>query len=142
MAKRIESHITMLYEIPPRAELDNVVRATPPLRLHAGAIERWISEPGIFVAVSDPHGDLRRFRMAALGTDDRGYQAHITLLHRESVTNLFEADEAWVALRDVRLNWDFAVKELVVYEEIAGGWRETGRGRFGPGLSEVARAPN
>src|SRR6266849_5642380 len=49
--------------------LDRVVRATPLLRLRAGEVERWTSEPGIFVAVLDPDYDLRRFRIAALGTD-------------------------------------------------------------------------
>jgi 2'-5' RNA ligase len=130
MAARIESHVTVLYETPAPADLDALVRATPPLRLRAGAIDRWTSEPGIFVAVLDPHGDLRRLRVAALGIDDAGYLPHITLLHRESVTNAQQAEEAWAALHNVKLDFDFAVTELVLYEEIGGEWREAGRPRF------------
>jgi hypothetical protein len=46
------------------------------------------------------------------------------------VTNAQQAEEAWAALRDVKLDFDFAVTELVVYEEIGGEWREAGRPRF------------
>jgi 2'-5' RNA ligase len=130
MAGRIESHVTVLYETPASPELDRLVGATPPLRLRAGAVERWTSEPGIFVAVLDPDGDLRRFRIAVLGNDDPGYRPHITLLHRESVTKAQQADEAWAALRGERFDADFAVTELVVYEDIGGGWREAARPRF------------
>ena len=134
MSGRIESHVTVLYETPATSELDRLVRATPPLRLRAGEVERWTSEPGIFVAVLDPDNDLRRFRIAALGTDDPGYRPHITLLHRESVTSALQAEEAWAALRAERFDVDFAVTELVVYEEnIGGGWREVARPRFGQG---------
>ena len=133
MAGRIESHVTVLYRTPATPELDRLVRATPPLRLRAGEVERWTSEPGIFVAVLDPDDDLRRFRIAALGTDDPGYRPHITLLHRESVTTALQAEEAWAALRRERFDVDFAVTELVVYEEnTGGGWREVARPRFGP----------
>lgn len=130
MAARIESHVTVLYETLAPDDLAALVRVTPPLRLRAGAIDRWTSEPGIFVAVLDPHGDLRRFRVAALGIDDAGYRPHITLLHRESVTNARQPEEAWAALREMTLDSDFVVTELVVYEEIAGQWREAGRPRF------------
>jgi len=133
MAGRIESHVTVLYESPSTPELDRLVRATPPLRLRAGEAERWTSEPGIFVAVLDPDDDLRRFRIAALGTDDPGYRPHITLLHRESVTSALQAEEAWAALRGERFAVAFAVTELVVYEENIGeGWREVARPRFSP----------
>jgi len=131
MAARIESHVTVLHETPPPVDLERLVRATAPLRLRAGAVERWAAEPGIFVAVLDPDDDLRRFRIAAVGTDDPGYQPHITLLHRESVSNAQQAEDAWAALRDVRLDSDFHVTELVVYEELSGGWREAARPRFG-----------
>jgi 2'-5' RNA ligase len=131
MAARIESHVTVLYEVLAPPELDRLVRATPPLRLRAGGVERWSAEPGMFVAVLDPADDLRRFRVAALGSDDPGYRPHITLLHRESVTDPRQAEEAWAALREIRLDSDFAVTEIVVYEEIAGRWHEAGRPRFG-----------
>jgi len=131
MAERIESHLTVLYETPAPLELDRLVSATPPLRLRAREIERWTSEPGIFVAVLDPYDDLRRFRISALGIDDPAYRPHITLLHRDSVTSPRQADEAWTALRGERLDADFVVTELVVYEEIGGGWREAARPRFG-----------
>jgi len=131
MAGRIESHVTVLYETPATPELDRLVRATPPLRLRVGAVERWTSEPGIFVAVLDPDDELRRFRMAALGSDDPGYRPHITLLHRESVTGALQAEEAWAALRAESFDADFAVTELVVYEDIGLGWREAERLRFG-----------
>jgi len=131
MAERIESHVTVLYETPAPRELDRLVRATPPLRLRAREVERWTSEPGIFVAVLDPHDDLRRFRISAVGTDDPAYRPHITVLHRDSVTSPRQADEAWAALRGERLDADFVVTELVVYEEIGGGWREAARPRFG-----------
>ena len=131
MAARIESHVTVLYETPAPLELDRLVRTTPPLRLRAREVERWTSEPGIFVAVLDPHDDLRRFRISAVGTHDPAYRPHITVLHRDSVTSPRQADEAWAALRGERLDADFVVTELVVYEEIGGGWREAARPRFG-----------
>ena len=131
MAARIESHLTVLYEAPASPRLDRLVDATPPLRLRAGGVERWTSEPGIFVAVFDPHNDLRRFRAAALATDDPDYRPHITLLHRESVTSAPQAEEAWLALHGERFDFDFAVTELVVYEERGGAWREVARPRFG-----------
>jgi len=131
MAARIESHVTVLYETPPPVDLERLVRATAPLRLRAGAVERWSAEPGIYVAVFDPSDDLRRFRTIALGTDDPAYRPHITLLHRDSVTSPRQADEAWAALRGERLDTDFVVSELVVHEEIGGGWREAARPRFG-----------
>jgi 2'-5' RNA ligase len=131
MAGRIESHVTVLYEIPAPHELDRVVRATLPLRLRAAAVERWRSEPGIFVAVLDPDRDLRRFRQKVLGVDDPGYRPHITLLHRDSVRSPQEADDAWAELQGEKLDADFAVTELVVYEEVDGGWRVAGRPRFG-----------
>jgi len=131
MAERIESHVTVLYATPAPLELDRLVRATPPLRLRAREVERWTSESGIFVAVRDPYDDLRRFRISAVGTDDPAYRPHITLLHRESVTSPRQADEAWAALRGERLDADFVVTELLVYEEIGGGWREAARPRFG-----------
>ena len=131
MAARIESHLSVLYEVPASPQLDRLVDATPPLRLRAGEVERWTSEPGIFVAVLDLHNDLRRFRAAALATDDPDHRPHITLLHRESVTSALQAEEAWVALRGERFDVDFAVTELVVYEESGGAWREVARPRFG-----------
>ena len=133
MAGRIESHITVLYETPAAKVLDRLVGATGPLRLRADRIERWTPEPGIFVAVLDPHDDLRSFRIAALGADDPGYRPHITILHRESVTSAAQAEDAWVALRGERLDIDFVITELVVYEEMDGDWREAARPRFGVG---------
>ena len=69
--------------------------------------------------------------MSASGADDPEYRPHITLLHRESVTTPRQAEEAWATLRDLRLESDFPVTELLVYEEVAGRWREAGRPRFG-----------
>ena len=144
MAARIESHVTVLYETPAPLDLERLVRATAPLRLRAGAVERWSAEPGIYVAVLDPHDDLRRFRISAVGTDDPAYRPHITLLHRDSVTSPRQADEAWAALRGERLDADFVVTELVVYEEIGGGWREAARPRFGRDAEVItdAQTPN
>lgn len=133
MAARIESHVTVLYETPGVHELDRVVRTGEPLQLRTGGVERWTSEPGIFVAVLDPRDDLRRFRVAVLGIDDPGFRPHVTLLHHESVTSATQAEEAWVGLRGERLDIDFVVTELVVYEETDGGWREAARPRFGLG---------
>jgi len=135
MAKRIESHITVLYEIPVPQNLDRLVRAARPLRLRATAVEQWSSEPGIFIAVTDPHGDLNRFRLEVLGVDDPGFRPHITLLHRESVTSPQQTRDAWAELNGARFDCEFAVTELVIYEEIEGGWRVGGRLRFGQNVS-------
>ena len=133
MAARIESHVTVLYETPGVQELHPVVRAVKPLQLRAGGVKRWTSEPGIFVAVLDPHDHLRRFRTAVLGIDDPGYRPHVTLLHHESVTSARQAEDAWHALRGESFDLDFSVTELIVFEEIDGAWREAGRLRFGVG---------
>jgi 2'-5' RNA ligase len=125
--------VTVLYDTPEVAPLAALVSATPPLRLRAGAVERWTDEPGIYVAVLDPHGDLRRFRRAALGADDPAYRPHITLLHRDSVVDGRQADDVWTALRETTVAADFTVTELRVYEEREGVWRDAARLRFASG---------
>ena len=133
MAARIESHVTVLYEVPDVAALERIAAQTPPLRLRASRAERWQdpNEPGVYIAVEDPHGDLARFRTAVLGTTDPAYRPHITILHRDSVATLAQADAAWADLRSLAPNLGFAVALLVVYEENAGAWTELARVRLG-----------
>jgi hypothetical protein len=129
MARRFESHVTVLYEVPDIAALRRTAGATRPLRLRAEASARWAApDHGIHVAVTDPHGDLARFR-AAIGADNAGYAPHITLLHRESVATAEQADVAWEELRAFAPRAEFEVEDLVVYEE-EGVWRDAGRVPF------------
>jgi hypothetical protein len=129
MAARIESHVTVLYEVPDVAALHRVAAGIAPLRLHASHAMRW-EEPGIYLAVEDPHGDLARFRGLVLGASDPGYLPHITLLHRESVGSPTQVEDAWLELRSLAPQVDFVVERLVVYEESGGAWRDLGEVRF------------
>lgn len=104
-----------------------------PLRLRVSRSARWIApDPGIFLVVEDPHGDLRRFREAVLGAERATYRPHITLLHRDSVWSEAQVGEAWAALGDLVIGADLLVSELVVYDQQEGQWREVARLRFGP----------
>jgi hypothetical protein len=80
--------------------------------------------------VDDPQGDLRRFREAVLGAERASYRAHVTLLHRDSITSIPQLEEAWSALGDMDLGLDFIVDELVVHDQIESLWREVGRLRL------------
>ena len=131
MAARIESHVTVLYEVPDVETLDAAVRTVPALHLRATRLARWDAEPpGIFVAVDDPRGDLSRFRASVIGPHTDGYLPHITILHKDSVVRAGQADEAWASLRDTVLDQDFSIGELVVYEQRGDVWREAARLRF------------
>lgn len=127
----MESHVTIIDEPADLARLSAVAASMPPLRLRVSRSARWISpDPGIFLVVDDPHGDLRRFREAVLGAERATYRPHITLLHRDSISADAPADEAWAALGDLLMDDDLIVGELVVYDNVAGTWREVARARF------------
>jgi 2'-5' RNA ligase len=113
------------------ARLSSVAEAMPPLRLRVSRSARWIApDPGVFLVVDDPQGDLRRFREAVLGAERTTYRPHITLLHRDSVRSDAQLSEAWEALGDLTFDADLLVNELIVYDESNGEWREVARPRF------------
>jgi len=128
VAARIETHVSVIYELVDLALIRQAVDATRPLRLRVAGAARWDAEvPGIYLAVQDPHGDLERFRKTVLGTATEGYQPHVTILHRDSVTSVDQVDEAWASLRDLVFGTDFLVPELVLYEQIDDAWHEAAR---------------
>jgi len=103
----------------------------PPLRLRASRTARWIApDPGVFLVVDDPQGDLRRFREAVLGAERATYRSHVTLLHRDSISSEEQLAEAWASLGDLDLAEDFVVEELIVHDLTDGVWREVARLRF------------
>jgi 2'-5' RNA ligase len=123
--------VTIIDEMADLARLGAVADAMPPLRLRVSRSARWIApDPGVFLVVDDPQGDLRRFREAVLGAERANYRPHITLLHRDSVRNEAQMAEAWEALGDLTFDADLLVSELVVYDEAEGEWREVARPRF------------
>ena len=127
----VESHVTVIDEPADLERLSAVATSMPPLRLRASRTARWIApDPGIFLVVDDPQGDLRRFREAVLGAERASYRAHVTLLHRDSIASVPQLEEAWAALGDIDLGLDFVVEELAVHDQIDGAWREVGRLRF------------
>lgn len=131
-AATVESHVTVIDELPDLTRLDAVAGSTPPLRLKVSRSARWIApEPGLFLVVDDPHSDLRRFREAVLGPERAAYRAHVTLLHRDSVSSPEQLAEAWASLGDLDLAQDLVVAELVVHDLADGVWREVARPRFG-----------
>ena len=127
----VESHVTVFDELVDVERLVAVAAATPPLRLRVSRSARWIApDPGLFLVVDDPQSDLRRFREALLGPERATYRAHVTLLHRDSITSQAQVDEAWSSLGDIDLAQDFIVKELIVHDLADGVWREVARPRF------------
>jgi 2'-5' RNA ligase len=101
------------------------------MRLRVSRSARWIApDPGLFLVVDDPHSDLRRFREAVLGPERATYRAHVTLLHRDSISSPEQVEEAWASLGDRDLDQDFIVDEIVVHDLIEGDWREVARLRF------------
>lgn len=141
MAARIESHISVIYEMTGLAQLRRAVAATRPLRVRLTEARRWTTDAGgIFVGVEDPYGDLKKFREAALGAAAEPYAPHVTILHRDSVGSVAQVDEAWAALEGTKLDAPFTVRELVVYEELDAAWHSAARLRFGDdSLGEVLR---
>lgn len=132
--------MTVIDEPADLERLNTVAASMPPLRLRASRTARWIvPAPGIFIVVDDPHGDLRRFREAVLGAERASYRAHVTLLHRDSITRVEQLEEAWAALGDIDLDLDFVVDELVVHDQIEGVWHEVGRLRFAQRLPGLTR---
>ena len=130
-AASVESHVTVIDEPADLERLGAVATSTPPLRLRVSRSARWIApDPGVFLVVDDPHGDLRRFREAVLGAERATYRAHVTLLHRDSIYSPEQLAEAWAALGDLALDQDLIVQELVVYDQDGGEWREVARPRF------------
>ena len=123
--------MTVIDEMADLARLSTVAEAMPPLRLRVSRSARWIApDPGVFLVVDDPQGDLRRFREAVLGAERATYRPHITLLHRDSVRSEAQMTEAWEALGDLTFDADLLVNELIVYDESEGEWREVARPRF------------
>jgi hypothetical protein len=124
--------VTVIDEMADLERLISVAAASPPLRLRVSRSARWISpDPGIFLVVDDPQGDLRRYREAVLGAERPTYRPHVTLLHRDSIGSEEQASEAWAALGDLILDDDLVVTELVVYDQVEGVWAEVARPRFG-----------
>lgn len=135
MADRIRPHVTVLYEFVDVDRLRQVTHATAPLRLHLTRVRRWEQEPGIYLDVTDAHGDLERFRAAALGAVTEGYHPHVTILHRDSIASAAHADDAWTALGDTVFATDIEVAELVVYDQLRTDaapeeWKESVRLRL------------
>ena len=127
----VESHVTVIDDLVDVERLIAVAATTPPLRLRISRSARWIApDPGLFLVVDDPQSDLRRFREALLGPERATYRAHVTLLHRDSITNQEQVDEAWASLGDIDLAQDFIVEELIVHDLADGVWREVARPRF------------
>ena len=126
--------MTVIDEAADLERLTSVAAAMPPLRLRVSRSARWISpDPGIFLVVDDPQGDLRRYREAVLGAERATYRPHVTLLHRDSIGSEEQANEAWTALGDLILDADLIVTELVVYDQFDGVWSEVARPRFAAG---------
>ena len=123
--------MTVIDEPADVERLTTVAASMPPLRLRISRSARWIKpDPGIFLVVDDPLGDLRRFREAVLGAERATYRPHVTLLHRDSVGRPEQADEAWASLGDLNLDQDLVVAELVVHDLLDDVWREVARPRF------------
>ena len=123
--------MTIIDEPADLERLSAVTGSMPPLRLRVSRSARWIApDPGLFLVVDDPHSDLRRFREAVLGPERATYRAHVTLLHRDSISSPEQVDEAWASLGDRDLDQDFIVDEIVVHDLIEGEWREVARLRF------------
>ncbi len=130
-AATVDSHLTVIDELADLTRLDAVASSTPPLRLKVSRSARWIApEPGLFLVVDDPHSDLRRFREAVLGPERAAYRAHVTLLHRDSVSGPEQLAEAWASLGDLELAQDLVVAELIVHDLADGVWREVARPRL------------
>ncbi len=130
-AATVESHVTVIDEPADLELLTASARSMPPLRLRVSRSARWITpDPGIFLVVDDPHGDLRRFREAVLGAERATYRPHVTLLHRDSIGSDAQADEAWASLGDLLLDADLTVTEIVVHDQSGGLWSEVARLRF------------
>jgi 2'-5' RNA ligase len=123
--------VTILDEPADLERLSAVAGSMPPLRLRISRSARWIApDPGLFLVVDDPHSDLRRFREAVVGPERVTYRAHVTLLHRDSISSPEQVEEAWASLGDRDLGQDFIVDEIVVHDQIEGDWREVARLRF------------
>jgi 2'-5' RNA ligase len=123
--------VTILDEPADLERLSAVTGSMPPMRLRVSRSARWIApDPGLFLVVDDPHSDLRRFREAVLGPERATYRAHVTLLHRDSISSPEQVEEAWASLGDRDLDQDFIVDEIVVHDLIEGDWREVARLRF------------
>lgn len=123
--------MTVIDELADLTRLDAVASSTPPLRLKVSRSARWIApEPGLFLVVDDPHSDLRRFREAVLGPERAAYRAHVTLLHRDSVSSPEQLAEAWASLGDLELAQDLVVADLIVHDLADGVWREVARPRL------------
>jgi hypothetical protein len=123
--------VTVIDEPVDLARLTEVAASMPPLRLRISRTARWIApDPGLFLVVDDPQSDLRRFREAVLGPERATYRAHVTLLHRDSITSEAQVAEAWASLGDKDLDEDFVVKEMIVHDLVDGVWREVARPRF------------
>jgi 2'-5' RNA ligase len=123
--------VTILDEPADLERLSAVTGSMPPMRLRVSRSARWIApDPGLFLVVDDPHSDLRRFREAVLGPERATYRAHVTLLHRDSISSPEQVEEAWASLGDRDLDEDFIVDEIVVHDLIEGDWREVARLRF------------
>jgi 2'-5' RNA ligase len=123
--------VTILDEPADLERLSAVTGSMPPMRLRVSRSARWIApDPGLFLVVDDPHSDLRRFREAVLGPERATYRAHVTLLHRDSISSPEQVEEAWASLGDRDLDENFIVDEIVVHDLIEGGWREVARLRF------------
>lgn len=126
--------MTVIDETADLERLTSVAAAMPSLRLRVSRSARWISpDPGIFLVVDDPQGDLRRYREAVLGAERATYRPHVTLLHRDSIGSEEQANEAWAALGDLILDADLLVTQLIVYDQVDGVWSEVARPRFGVG---------
>ena len=124
--------MTIIDELVDLPLLGVVAGSMPPLRLRVSRSARWIApDPGLFFIVDDPRSDLRRFREAVLGPESATYRAHVTLLHRDSISSADQLDEAWASLGDIDLDQDFVVEEIIVHDLAEGVWREVARIRFG-----------
>ena len=128
MAERIESHVTVIYELVDLDRIERVAAQTAPLRLLISQARRWdTGSGGIYLDVRDPYDDLLRFRERVLGTAAEEYRPHVTLLHQDSVTWEGQVEEAWAVLRECVFDAAFVATQLTVHEQLGESWREAAR---------------
>jgi 2'-5' RNA ligase len=127
MAARIRPHFTVLYEVP---DLDAVIEqlaGARTLRMRLAGVRRWPPpDDGLFLGLTDPHGDLTRLR-AALGIDHPGhYEPHVTLMH-PATTGATDRNAAWAMLRGLHFDLPIEVTGLSVIGWDDSGWHELQR---------------
>jgi 2'-5' RNA ligase len=110
MARRIEPHITIVYDVPSldllRTRLATAVGAVAPFPITLEPPACWGGDPdgGIFLAVHDPDAGIERLRRPVMvppfeQPDGVTYHPHVTLVHPRSTTASDRA-RAWTSFRE------------------------------------------